>query len=89
MNMREDNRLKILLRRNNMSQQNFADWFCITRYTAWQILNQKRQLKADEIVKICMRFDVTADWLLELSDIENPFEDAEKYKAIKALIQNE
>lgn len=89
MNMREDNRLKTLLRRNNMSQQEFADWFCITRYTAWQILNQKRQLKADEIVKICMRFDVTADWLLELSDIENPFEDAEKYKAIKALIQNE
>ena len=29
------------------------------------------------------------DWLLGLSDIENPFEDAEKYKAIKALIQNE
>ena len=59
-----------------MTQQDFADWFCITRYTAWQILNQKRQLKADEIVKICMRFDVTADWLLGLSDIENLFEDA-------------
>ena len=45
--------------------------------------------EVNEIVKICMRFDVTADWLLGLSDIENPFEDAEKYKAIKALIQNE
>lgn len=86
---RKMNRLKLLLKINHMTQQGFADWFCITRYTAWQILNQKRQLKADEIVKICMRFDVTADWLLGLSDIENPFEDAEKYKAIKALIQNE
>lgn len=86
---RKMNRLKLLLKINHMTQQDFADWFCITRYTAWQILNQKRQLKADEIVKISMRFDVTADWLLGLSDIENPFEDAEKYKAIKALIQNE
>ena len=86
---RKMNRLKLLLKINHMTQQDFADWFCITRYTAWQILNQKRQLKADEIVKICMRFDVTADWLLGLSDIENLFEDAEKYKAIKALIQNE
>ena len=56
-----------------MSQQEFADWFGITRYTAWQILNQKRQLKADEIVKICMRFDVTADWLLELSNYRDPY----------------
>lgn len=83
------NRLRLLLKRNHMTQQDFADWFCCCRETAWTILIGKRALKADEIVEICKRFNVTADWLLELSDIENPFEDAEKYKAIKALIQNE
>lgn len=72
MNMREDNRLKMLLKRNHMTQQDFANWFYVSRDAAFRIINGKRQLKADEIVKICMRFDVTADWLLELSDVEKP-----------------
>ena len=88
MNMREDNRLKTLLRRNNMSQQEFADWFCVSRDTAWKVLNGQRRLKADEIIEICRRFRVTADWLLGLSDVETPSEEAEKYRAIKELIQN-
>ena len=75
--MKETNRLKTLLRRKNMSLQGFADWFCVARYTAWQIVNGKRQLRADEIVKICMRFDVSADWLLELSNVERPWEEEE------------
>lgn len=68
--MKKMNRLKSLIKRNHMSQQDFADWFCVQRFTAWQILNEKRPLKADEIVKICTRFDVSADWLLGLSDSE-------------------
>lgn len=72
---KETTRLKSLLKRNHMSQQEFADWFHITRYTAWTILNGKRQLKTDEIVKICMRFDVSADWLLELSNVMRPWEE--------------
>lgn len=88
MRMREDNRLKILLRKNDMTQQEFADWFCVSRDTAWKILNGQRKLNADEITEICTEFGVSADWLLGLSDIETPSEDAEKYRAIKELIQD-
>lgn len=88
MQMREDSRLKVLLRRNNMSQQDYADWFCMSRDTAWKVINGQRQLKTDEIIEICKRFNVTADWLLGLTDVENPSEEAEKYRAIKELIQN-
>lgn len=52
----KDNRLKILLRRNDMTQQEFADWFCVSKDTAWKVLNGQRRLKADEIIEICRRF---------------------------------
>ena len=52
----KDNLLKILLRRNDMTQQEFADWFCVSRDTAWKVLNGQRRLKADEIIEICRRF---------------------------------
>lgn len=65
---RKMNRLKLLLRCEHMTQQDFADWFYIQRITANQILNKKRPLKEDEIIKICKRFNVTADWLLGLTD---------------------
>ena len=52
----KDNLLKILLRRNDMTQQEFADWFCVSRATAWKVLNGHRRLKADEIIEICRRF---------------------------------
>ncbi|SFU86392.1 helix-turn-helix domain-containing protein [Butyrivibrio sp. M55] len=59
--MREDNRLKILLRRNDMTQQEFADWFYVSRDTAWKVLNGQRRLKADEIIEICRRFRYMVD----------------------------
>lgn len=87
MQTNENSRLKILLKRNDMSQQDFADWFCVTRDTAWKIINGYRKLEADEIIEICRRFGVTADWLLGISDSEKPYEDAEKYHALRGLIQ--
>ena len=39
-----------------MTQQEFADWFCVFRDTAWKVLNGQRRLKADEIIEICRRF---------------------------------
>lgn len=87
--MQEDNRLKELLRKNDISQQEYADWFCVSRDTAWSVINGRRQLKADEIIMICNRFNVTADWLLGLSDVENPSKEAEAYRAIKELVQKE
>lgn len=83
------NRLRLLLKRNHMTQQDFADWFCCCRETAWTILDGRRALKATEIVEICKRFNVTADWLLGLSDVENPSKEAETYRAIKELVQKE
>lgn len=83
------NRLRLLLKRNHMTQQDFADWFCCCRETAWTIIIGKRPLKANEIVEICKRFNVTADWLLGLSDVENPSKEAEAYRAIKELVQKE
>lgn len=83
------NRLRLLLKRNHMTQQDFADWFCCCRETAWTILDGRRVLKATEIVEICKRFNVTADWLLGLSDVENPSKEAETYRAIKELVQKE
>lgn len=84
-----ENRLRVLVKRNHMTQQDFADWFCCCRETAWTILDGRRALKATEIVEICKRFNVTADWLLGLSDVENPSKEAEAYRAIKELVQKE
>lgn len=84
-----ENRLRVLVKRNHMTQQDFADWFCCCRETAWTILDGRRALKATEIVEICKRFNVTADWLLGLSDVENPSKEAETYRAIKKLVQKE
>lgn len=76
--MKNETRLKSLLRLNRMTQQDFADWFYIKRETAWQIINGRRPLRADEIVMICERFNVSADWLLGLSDSVKPYEDGYK-----------
>lgn len=84
-----ENRLRVLVKRNHMTQQDFADWFCCCRETAWTILDGRRALKATEIVEICKRFNVTADWLLGLSDVEDPSKEAETYRAIKELVQKE
>lgn len=83
----EDNRLKELLKKNDVSQQEYADWFCVSRDTAWSVINGRRQLKADEIIMICNRFNVTSDWLLGLSDVESPNKEAAMYRAIKELIR--
>lgn len=82
-------RLKILLKREHMTVQDFADFLCCGWQTAWTITSGKRLLRADEIVMICNKFNITADWLLGMTDVENPNKEAEKYRAIKELIQRE
>lgn len=69
--MKNNTRLKILLNKNNMKQREFAEWFCISQHMAWEITNGNRPLKDFEIVEICQRFNVSADWLLGLSDEKN------------------
>lgn len=68
MRMRNDTRLKQLLNKYNVTQQSFADILCVTRYTAWKIINNKRPLRSDEIVRICEKFNVSANWLLGLNE---------------------
>lgn len=66
--MSDSTRLKVLLKANHMKQREFAEWFCISQHMAWEITNGNRPLKDFEIVEICKRFNVSADWLLGLSD---------------------
>lgn len=66
--MNDSTRLKVLLKANHMKQREFADWFCISWHAAWEVVNGNRPLKDFEIVEICKRFNVSADWLLGLSD---------------------
>lgn len=68
--MKDDTRLKVLLKKNNMKQREFAEWFCLSQHAAWEIANGNRPLKDYEIIEICTRFNVSADWLLGLSDVE-------------------
>lgn len=68
--MKDNTRLKILLKKNRMKQREFADWFCISNHAAWEVIDGRRPLRDYEIVGICKRFNVTADWLLGLSDVE-------------------
>ncbi len=74
MRMRNDTRLKQLLNKYNVTQQSFADMLCVTKYTAWKIINNKRPLRSDEIVKICEKFNVSANWLLGLNELSNPYD---------------
>lgn len=69
--MNDSTRLKVLLKANHMKQREFADWFCISQHMAWEITNGNRPLKDFEIVEICKRFNVSADWLLGLSDVKD------------------
>lgn len=82
-------RLKTLLKRERMTVQDFADFLCCGWQTAWTITSGKRLLRADEIVMICNKFNVTADWLLGMSDVEVPNREAAMYRAIKELVQKE
>jgi len=82
------NRLKTLLKREHMTLQDLADLLCCGWQTAWTITSGKRLLRADEIVMICNRFNVTADWLLGLSDVEEPNKEAEMYRTMKELISS-
>lgn len=66
--MNDSTRLKIVLKANHMTQREFADWFCISGHAAWEVINGNRPLKDFEIVEICKRFNVSADWLLGLCD---------------------
>ena len=66
--MKNNTRLKVLLNKNNMKQREFAEWFCLSQHMAWEITNGRRPLKDFEIVEICQRFNISADWLLGLSD---------------------
>lgn len=75
--MKNNTRLKELLNKNNMKQREFAEWFCLSQHMAWEITNGRRPLKDFEIVEICQRFNVSADWLLGLSD--------EKYELLDQL----
>ena len=68
--MNDSTRLKIVLKKHHMTQREFAEWFCISWHAAWEIANGNRPLKDFEIVEICKRFNVSADWLLGISDIE-------------------
>lgn len=68
--MSDSTRLKRLLKANHMKQREFAEWFCISQHMAWEITNGNRPLKDFEIVEICKRFNVSADWLLGISDDE-------------------
>ena len=67
--MKDNTRLKILLKKNHMKQREFADWFCISNHAAWEVIDGRRPLRDYEIVEICKRFNVSADWLLGLSDV--------------------
>lgn len=73
--MNDSTRLKIVLKANHMTQREFADWFCISGHAAWEVINGNRPLKDFEIVEICKRFNISADWLLGLSDGEEKKDD--------------
>lgn len=61
-------RMKQLLKESHLSITEFSESIGISRQSVGFYLNGNRQPSAEHIKKICESLNVSADWLLGLSD---------------------
>ena len=65
-------RIGVLRTERNLSGREFAEKLGVTRSTVNNWETGGYNVKADDLEKICKTFNVSADWLIGLSDVKNP-----------------
>ena len=66
-------RLKDLREDADLTQQQIADYLHIRQNTYSQYENQQRQIPLNLLIRLAKYYGVTTDYILELSDIKNPY----------------
>jgi transcriptional regulator with XRE-family HTH domain len=66
-------RLKELRNEYNKTQKELAEYLNIRQNTYSQYENGQRQLPIDVLIKLAFYYDVSVDYILNLTDIETPY----------------
>ena len=66
-------RLKALREDSDITQQEIADYLHIRQNTYSQYENSQRQLPIDVLVMLAKYFNVSTDYILELTDVRKPY----------------
>ena len=65
-------RMRNLRQDNDLSQKNVADMFGVAQTTYSQYELEKRPMPIDYLIALCKFYDVSADYMLGLSNRKNP-----------------
>ena len=76
--MQYNEALKRFRKGRNLNQQKICDILKIPQPQYSRYERGERKLKADQIIAICKEFDVSADYLLGLSDIDKKYSNNEQ-----------
>lgn len=66
-------RLKDIREDADVTQKTVADYLHIRQNTYSQYENGQRQLPNEALIKLALFFNVSADYILELTDIPTPY----------------
>lgn len=66
-------RLKDLREDADLTQKQISDYLHIKQNTYSQYENQQRQIPLTQLIRLAQFYHVTVDYILELSDIKNPY----------------
>lgn len=66
-------RLKNIREDADITQKEIADYLHIKQNTYSQYENGQRQLPVETLIKLAAYFNVSTDFILELTDIEKPY----------------
>lgn len=66
-------RLKDIREDADLTQKKVADYLHIRQNTYSQYENGQRQLPIDALIRLALFFGVSADYILELTDVPTPY----------------
>lgn len=71
-------RLKDLREDADLTQKQISDYLHIKQNTYSQYENQQRQIPLNQLIRLAQFYKVSVDYILELSDIKNPYKNYNK-----------
>lgn len=61
-------RLRLIRKENKLTQDELAEKIGVSKNTVWSWEHGRRNASAESVIRIALLFEVSADWLLGLSD---------------------
>ena len=66
-------RIRDLREDNDLTQKQIAEYLSIKQNTYSQYENGIRQIPIDLLIKLSQYYNVSVDYILELTDVKNPY----------------